>query len=231
MPTSTSTSRRPHGQRRRPATSTTAPTTIANFLGGTADRRPSKRLLRRRRPLSASATPMIRSVRPGRRRHRPVNTEVEFAVNGTVIDPGRHGVQLGGDLPGTHNKTIFVFGFGVHVPFKTRFFGDIGYRYGQILANTDNFETDNRSPPSASLRRRHEVLSRRPSPCSDGDGALRHLLSEEGFHASTTHLRGRAGCLHRHLRLRSARARQLHPDQRRTRRAASSPFTAVRTKT
>jgi opacity protein-like surface antigen len=66
-----------------------------------------------------------------------VATEVEFAVNGTVIDPATKGVQLGGDLSGTHNKTILVFGFGIHVPFKSRFFGDLGYRYGHILPNTD----------------------------------------------------------------------------------------------
>ena len=30
----------------------------------------------------------------------------------------------------------------INVPFKTRFFGDLGYRYGAILSKTDNFETD-----------------------------------------------------------------------------------------
>ena len=75
-----------------------------------------------------------------------VKTEVAFNVGGSTIDPAARGVQLGGDLSGTHNKTILVFGFGVHVPFKTRFFGDLGYRYGQILAKTDNFETDKAIP-------------------------------------------------------------------------------------
>jgi opacity protein-like surface antigen len=75
-----------------------------------------------------------------------VKTEVEFNVGGTTIDPATHGVQLGGDLSGTHNKTILVFGFGVRVPFKTQFFADLGYRYGQILAKTDNFETDKAIP-------------------------------------------------------------------------------------
>ena len=75
-----------------------------------------------------------------------VTTEVEFAVNGTVIDPATRGVQLGGDLSGRHNKTIVIFGFGVNVPFKTRFFADLGYRYGQILAKTENFETDKAIP-------------------------------------------------------------------------------------
>ena len=75
-----------------------------------------------------------------------VKTEVAFAVNGATIDPVSRGVQLGGDLSGSHNKTILVFGFGVNVPFKTRYFADLGYRYGQILAKTDNFETDKSIP-------------------------------------------------------------------------------------
>jgi hypothetical protein len=41
---------------------------------------------------------------------------------------------------------MIVVGFGIHVPFKTRFFGDLGYRYGGILAKTDNFETDKAIP-------------------------------------------------------------------------------------
>ena len=51
-------------------------------------------------------------------------------------------MQIGSDLSGTLNKAMIVVGFGVNVPFKTRFFGDLGYRYGPILAKTDNFETD-----------------------------------------------------------------------------------------
>jgi opacity protein-like surface antigen len=71
-----------------------------------------------------------------------VKTEVEFSVNGAAVDPATRGVQLGGDLSGTSNKALFVIGFGVNVPFKTRYFGDIGYRYGQIFAKTGDFEND-----------------------------------------------------------------------------------------
>lgn len=74
-----------------------------------------------------------------------VTTDVAFTVNGVTIDPSST-VQLGSDLSGTLNKTIVVLGFGVNVPFKTRFFGDLGYRYGQILSKTDNFETDTSIP-------------------------------------------------------------------------------------
>jgi opacity protein-like surface antigen len=74
-----------------------------------------------------------------------VKTEVAFTVNGAVIDPSAT-VQLGSDLSGSLNKTILVLGFGVNVPFKTRYFGEIGYRFGSILPKTDNFETDKAIP-------------------------------------------------------------------------------------
>src|SRR4051812_38489013 len=119
---------------------------IANFLGGTAtsafvvDHVAAG--LRYHFIVSPRVKPYV--LVGGRFAH--VKTEVEFAVNGTPIDPGTAGVQLGGDLSGAHNKAILVVGFGVHVPFKTRFFGDLGYRYGQIFAKTDNFETDTAIP-------------------------------------------------------------------------------------
>ena len=76
-----------------------------------------------------------------------VKTDVQFTVNGTTIDPAtRPDLQLGGDLSGTHNKTMLVLGFGVNVPFKSRYFADVGYRFGEIFANTNNFETDKGIP-------------------------------------------------------------------------------------
>jgi opacity protein-like surface antigen len=74
-----------------------------------------------------------------------VKTEVEFNVGGSTVDPGGS-VSIGADLSGSANKTMLVIGFGVHLPFKTRFYGDLGYRYGQIFANTSNFETDTSIP-------------------------------------------------------------------------------------
>ena len=71
-----------------------------------------------------------------------VKTEVEFNVNGTTIDPASRLVQLGGDLSGSINKTVITVGFGAIVPFATRFFADVGYRYGRIMPKTDVFETD-----------------------------------------------------------------------------------------
>jgi opacity protein-like surface antigen len=71
-----------------------------------------------------------------------VKTEVAFAVNGTVVDPAQFGVQLGGDLSGSSNKALIVVGGGINIPFMQRFYADVGYRYGQILAKTSNVETD-----------------------------------------------------------------------------------------
>jgi len=75
-----------------------------------------------------------------------VNTEVEFSVNGTPIDPSTVGVQLGADLSGSLNKPIFVVGFGVNRAFKSRYFVDLGYRFGEIFPNKDAFETDTGIP-------------------------------------------------------------------------------------
>jgi opacity protein-like surface antigen len=71
-----------------------------------------------------------------------VVTDVAFEVGGNIVDPAQFGVQLGGDLTGSSNKTLIVAGAGVNIPFMNRFFADLGYRYGQILAKTGNVETD-----------------------------------------------------------------------------------------
>jgi opacity protein-like surface antigen len=68
--------------------------------------------------------------------------EVVFSVNGSPVDPATLGVQLGGDLSGSHTKTLIVAGGGINYPFMTRFYVDLGYRYGQILAKTGAVETD-----------------------------------------------------------------------------------------
>lgn len=120
---------------------------IANFLGGTASTSFKVNMgavgLRYNFDLN---TPTVRPYVLAGVGIAQVTTEVLFTVNGSQIDPSARGVQLGGDLSGRHNKTIGLFGFGVTVPFKTRFFADLGYRYGQILAKTDNFETDTAIP-------------------------------------------------------------------------------------
>jgi hypothetical protein len=70
-----------------------------------------------------------------------VKTQVEFSVNGTTVDPAARGVQLGGDLSGSTSRGLLVIGFGVNVPFKQRFFADVGYRYGQAFSKTIDEET------------------------------------------------------------------------------------------
>jgi opacity protein-like surface antigen len=120
--------------------------TIANFLGGSASTAFKVNAFafgaRYRIPVQAKVNPYVL----GAVGVANVKTEVAFSVNGTTIDPATRGVQLGGDLSGTNNKAILVIGFGVNVPFKTRYFGDLGYRYGQVFAKTDNFENDKGIP-------------------------------------------------------------------------------------
>jgi opacity protein-like surface antigen len=120
-------------------------TVIANSLGGTASTAfkvtEFAAGVRYRFPVTGRWQPYVL----GAVGAANVKTEVAFTVNGTVIDPSAT-VQLGSDLSGSLNKTILVLGFGVNVPFKTRYFGEIGYRYGSILAKTDNFETDKAIP-------------------------------------------------------------------------------------
>lgn len=123
-------------------------TIIANFLGGTAATAfvANHGAAGLRYNFAATPFPMVHPYVLAGFGIAQVRTEVEFSVNGTPVDPASRGVQLGGDLSGTHSKSILLFGFGVRVPFKTRYFGDLGYRYGQILSKTENFETDKAIP-------------------------------------------------------------------------------------
>jgi opacity protein-like surface antigen len=115
---------------------------IANFLGGTAATALKANVFafgaRYRIPVSSSR--MVPYVL-GAIGVANVKTEVEFTVNGTAIDPAARGVQLGGDLSGSTNRALLVIGFGINVPFKQRFFADVGYRYGQIFSKTIDEET------------------------------------------------------------------------------------------
>jgi len=119
---------------------------IANFLGATASTAFKVNYFVGGVRYNITLSPSVHPYVLGEVGLGSVTTEVEFSANGSVIDPGASGVQLGGDLSGTHNKTMLVFGFGVNVPFKDRYFADLGYRYGHILANTSNFETDTSIP-------------------------------------------------------------------------------------
>jgi opacity protein-like surface antigen len=120
-------------------------TIIANFLGGTASSAfkvtEFAAGVRYRIPIASRLQPYVL----GEFGVASVKTEVAFTVNGTVIDPGANGAPLGADLSGTLNKAILVVGFGVNWSFKSRYFADLGYRYGEIFAS-DAFETDTGIP-------------------------------------------------------------------------------------
>ncbi len=66
-------------------------------------------------------------------------TETTFTSNGTVVDPG---IPLGGDLGGSNNKTILIFGGGITFPFAKNYFADFGYRFGGILSKVSDIEND-----------------------------------------------------------------------------------------
>ena len=121
-------------------------TIIANFLGGTPTTAFKVNHGAAGVRYNFTLSPMVQPYALAGVGVAQVKTEVEFNVGGTTIDPAVRGVQLGGDLSGSSNKPILLFGFGVRVPFKTRFFGDLGYRYGQILAKTGDFENDKAIP-------------------------------------------------------------------------------------
>ena len=122
-------------------------TVIANFLGGTTTTafKVNHGAVGLRYNITLNS-PMVHPYVLAALGVAHVETQVEFNVGGTTIDPAAKGVQLGGDLSGSQNKTIFVVGFGVNVPFMERFFADLGYRYGQIMAKTDTVETDKGIP-------------------------------------------------------------------------------------
>jgi opacity protein-like surface antigen len=110
---------------------------IASFLGGTAATGFKANTFafgaRYRIPVAANLNPYVL----GAVGVAHVKTEVEFTVNGTTIDPAtRPDLQLGDDLSGSTNRTLLVIGFGVNMPFKQRYFADLGYRYGQIFSKT-----------------------------------------------------------------------------------------------
>jgi opacity protein-like surface antigen len=117
-------------------------TIIANYLGGTASTAFVVNHVDFGVRYKFTVSPKVHPYVLGAIGVAKVETQAVFTVNGVVVDPGTQGVQLGGDLSGTANKTMLVFGGGVNVPFGERFFADLGYRYGTILAKTSNFETD-----------------------------------------------------------------------------------------
>lgn len=73
-----------------------------------------------------------------------VTTSATFIVSGTDVTSqlADRGVQLGGDLSGSVNKTLVMAGGGVNIEFLSNFFADVSYRYGHILPKTDLVETD-----------------------------------------------------------------------------------------
>jgi opacity protein-like surface antigen len=87
-------------------------------------------------------TPMINSYLAFGVGLAQVGSETALSVNGTTVPPESLGVQFGNDLNGTVKKPLITFGGGVILPFARRYFADISYRYGRILAKTGEIEND-----------------------------------------------------------------------------------------
>jgi opacity protein-like surface antigen len=68
-----------------------------------------------------------------------VNFDTTFAANGTVVDPG---IPLGGDLAGSSNQAMVLFGGGLTFPIQNRYFADVGYRFGLIFSKVSDVEND-----------------------------------------------------------------------------------------
>jgi opacity protein-like surface antigen len=118
---------------------------IANFIGGTVGSTADKVNfidvgVRYRVPMTGMWHPYV-AFGVGVAKVKP---EVTFGVGGADVT-GRledFGVQLGSDLTDSLNKTFIMAGFGTTVRFASRYFADISYRYGHILAKTSVIEND-----------------------------------------------------------------------------------------
>ncbi len=67
-----------------------------------------------------------------------VSNETTLSVNGTVVPPENLGVQFGSDLNGSENSPFLMIGIGADIPFHTRYFADVTYRYGRVFSKSDD---------------------------------------------------------------------------------------------
>jgi opacity protein-like surface antigen len=115
---------------------------IANYLGGTAATAYVANGGDAGLKYTYVASPMIHPYVLAGFGVTQVRTEVEFSVNGNVVNPLPPTVQLGSNLSGSTTRGIFVIGFGVNVPFKQHFFADLGYRFGEIFSKSTDDGSD-----------------------------------------------------------------------------------------
>lgn len=70
-----------------------------------------------------------------------VTTETTLSVNGTAVPPGTL-VTFGDDLNGTHTAPFLMIGGGATVPFASRYFVDLSYRFGRVFEKSETTGTD-----------------------------------------------------------------------------------------
>jgi opacity protein-like surface antigen len=74
-----------------------------------------------------------------------VNTIVNFVVNGTDVTSqlsSVYGIELGNDLTDSLTKTFITVPVGAQGSFMRRYFVDVSYRFGRILARPDDIDRD-----------------------------------------------------------------------------------------
>jgi opacity protein-like surface antigen len=71
-----------------------------------------------------------------------VKNETTFVVNGAALAPEALGIQSGTDLNGTENKPFFMLGAGASIPFRSRYFVDVSYRFGAVIGATSAGPSD-----------------------------------------------------------------------------------------
>src|SRR5919198_3699578 len=96
---------------------------------------------------TANAISKITFVDAGLRYHWPASVNVDPYValgagfahvkNETTLSANSDLVQFGSDLNGTENRPIILLGGGATVAFAKRYFLDLSYRFGAVLATGD----------------------------------------------------------------------------------------------
>ena len=65
-----------------------------------------------------------------------VTTETTLSVNGTVVPPDTL-VTFGTDLNGSETAPFLMIGGGATVPFASRYFVDVSYRFGRVFEKSE----------------------------------------------------------------------------------------------
>lgn len=113
-------------------------TTIANNVGATASAVSKVNYFDAGARYRFAATPKIHPYVALGLGFAQVSNETTLSVNGTAVPPENLGVLFGSDLNGSEKAGFFMLGGGATVPFASRYFVDVSYRYGRVFQKTDD---------------------------------------------------------------------------------------------